>query len=224
MRFLLLSVLLLAQQAVFAFSCEDAKPIIQKPIIYDQTRINLTKDYQYRHYRVPYTVKIDPKMIVLHYSMYPTLASTYKAFYSSKLSHAVRPDLPGNLNVSSHFLVDRDGTIYQLMPDNWMARHVVGMNHYAIGVENVGGVDDKPDLTEKQLEANAFLVCHLKKKYPAIKYLIGHREYLSFKGSKLWLERHGYSHPLHKEDPGKAFMQRVSMLTSHLKLTHVPPK
>jgi len=33
------------------------------------------------------------------------------------------------------------------MPDNWMGRHVIGLNYNSIGVENVGGVDDKQDLT-----------------------------------------------------------------------------
>jgi len=31
--------------------------------------------------------------------------------------------------------VDRDGTVYRLMPENWMARHCIGLNHVAIGVE-----------------------------------------------------------------------------------------
>ena len=78
---------------------------------------------------------------------------------------------------------------HQLMPDNWMARHTIGLNHNAIGIENIGGIDGKDDLTEAQVKANAFLVCHLKKKYPAIKHLIGHNEYLRFKNTKLWLEK-----------------------------------
>ena len=71
------------------------------------------------------------------------------------------------------------------MPETWMARHVIGLNHYAIGIENIGGIDGKDDLTEAQVKANAFLVCFLKNKYPEIKYVIGHNEYLNFK--KLFL-------------------------------------
>ena len=29
---------------------------------------------------------------------------------------------------SAQFLVDRDGTIYSLMPETFMARHVIGLN------------------------------------------------------------------------------------------------
>jgi len=54
------------------------------------------------------------------------------------------------LNVSAHFLVDRDGTIYQLMPETRMARHAIGVNHLAIGVENVGD-ERKWPLTEAQM-------------------------------------------------------------------------
>ncbi len=36
-------------------------------------------------------------------------------------------------------MVDRDGTRYRLMPETYMARHVIGLNYYSIGIENVGG-------------------------------------------------------------------------------------
>lgn len=47
------------------------------------------------------------------------------------------------LNVSTQFLVDRDGTIFRLLPDTTFARHVIGLNHLAIGIENIG-CDDMP--------------------------------------------------------------------------------
>ena len=52
-----------------------------------------------------------------------------------------RPELgkADEVNVSAHFLVDRDGTIYRLMPETRLARHVIGLNWCAIGIENVGG-------------------------------------------------------------------------------------
>lgn len=209
--------LLLMQSVAFAFSCNDYRPIIQKPIIFDDTRINMTRAYQLDHYGInTSSIKIEPKIIVLHWTAYPTLLEAFKAFEPAKLP-ATRSELPGNLNVSAHFLVDRDGTIYQLMPDNWMARHVIGLNHYAIGIENVGGVDSKPDLTENQAESDAYLVCYLKKKYPTIQYLIGHMDYLNFKGTPLWLEKDPHYQTI-KYDPGENFIQRVRALTSNLGL------
>ena len=119
--------------------------------------------------------------------------------------------LPGDLNVSSHFLVDRDGSIYQLMPETWMARHVIGLNHYAIGIENIGGIDGKDDLTKAQEQANAFLVCYLKKKYPTINYVIGHNDYFKYKKTALWIEKDP-NYQTDKTDPGPNFLNRVKKL------------
>ena len=38
----------------------------------------------------------------------------------------------------AHFIVDRDGTIHQLVRLKWMCRHTVGLNHVAFGIEHVG--------------------------------------------------------------------------------------
>ena len=52
-------------------------------------------------------------MIVLHWTASRSLMGTYNAFNKSILPSG-RKNLTGasSLNVSSHFLVDRDGTIY----------------------------------------------------------------------------------------------------------------
>ncbi len=202
--------LLFTTKTIFAFSCETPRPLIQKPILFNETRIQLTKDYLSKHYGLTSSdIRIQPKMIVLHWTAIGTLAESFNTFYSPFLAN--RPELPDRLNVSAHFLVDRDGTIYQLMPDNWMARHVIGLNYFAIGIENVGGVNAVPDLTEQQAESNAYLVCYLKKKYPGIQYLIGHMEYLQYQTSPLWLEKDP-SYKTTKTDPGEDFMRKVKAL------------
>lgn len=198
----------------FAFSCYDPQTIIQKPIQFDENRIKLTQEYQLQHYGIASdSIKIEPKIIVLHWTSIPTLEATFQIFNSPTLagSPQKRDELSGDLNVSSHFLVDRDGRIYQLMPETWMARHVIGLNHYAIGIENVGGVDDAEDLTEEQARANAFLVCYLKKKYPGIRDVIGHMNYLKYKGTSLWLEK-DQNYQTQKPDPGTLFMNKVEKL------------
>ncbi|KTC99815.1 N-acetylmuramoyl-L-alanine amidase [Legionella erythra] len=204
------ALLLLCTQA-FAFSCHELKPIIQKPIQFDNERKALTRDYQRSHYGIDSdSILIEPKMIVLHWTMLPTMDIVFRLFNPSALpkNSPRREELPGDLNVSSHFLVDKDGRIYQLMPENWMARHTIGLNHYAIGIENVGGVDGKDDLTEEQVRANAFLVCYLKDKYPEIKHVIGHNEYLNYKNTALWLEKDP-NYQTDKTDPGPSFVSRV---------------
>jgi beta-N-acetylhexosaminidase len=126
------------------------------------------------------------------------------------------------LNVSAQFLVARDGTIYRLMPENWMARHVIGLNYSSIGVENVGGKSNKvDDLTKAQKIANVKLVKYLKKKYPSIEYLIGHHEYKQMQSTSLWLEKdEGYR--TIKADPGDKFMSYIHSNVKSLKLKHAP--
>ena len=41
----------------------------------------------------------------------------------------------------AHYVIDRDGTIYQLVPRSIMCRHTVGLNYTAIGIEHVGFSD-----------------------------------------------------------------------------------
>jgi beta-N-acetylhexosaminidase len=124
------------------------------------------------------------------------------------------------LNVSVQFLIDKDGTIYRLMPETWMGRHVIGLNYYAIGVENVA--KDAKSLTPAQVRANIVLVEYLKHKYPTIEYLIGHHEYRRMESTPLWLERDkGYRTT--KYDPGDAFMQKVRKGVQQLHLK-APPK
>ena len=127
------------------------------------------------------------------------------------------------LNVSSQFMVARDGTIYRLMPENWLARHVIGVNYSCIGIENVGGKDNKvDDLTPAQRQANIDLVFYLKAKYPSIEYLVGHHEYKEMESTSLWLEKDkGYRTV--KSDPGEKFMTDIRNAVDCLNLK-APPK
>lgn len=182
--------------------------IIQRPIIFNQTRIALTKEYIKKHYGLQVdNIDINPKIIVLHWTGQSKLSNSFHTFLNPEFDTNERGDLPDKLNVSTHFLVDRDGTIYQLMPETWMARHVIGLNYYAIGIENVGGCKGK-HLTEAQVTANAYLVCYLKAKYKTIQYIIGHQDYKQFKNSPLWLEKNP-KYQNTKSDPGHPFTQAV---------------
>jgi len=185
--------------------------IIQKPILFSQKRINLTKSYIQKHYGLDVkNIKIVPKIVVVHWTAVKTFDASFQRLYQEELM-SDRADIAAAsaLNVSAHFLVDRDGTIYQLMPDNFMARHVIGLNYSSIGIENVGGEDNKKeDLTPAQLQANINLINYLKAKYPTIGHIIGHFEYREFEGSALWLEKDkGYR--TEKVDPGKKFIDDI---------------
>ncbi|MCH4824051.1 N-acetylmuramoyl-L-alanine amidase [Gramella lutea] len=203
-------------------SCKSSR-IVDKPIEFERDRIDLSLAYMQDRYGLKKAApKIDPKMIVLHWTAIPTLEGSFNAFKNSTLPQS-REAISGasQLNVSSHFLVDRDGTIYRLMPETLMARHVIGLNHTAIGVENVGGTEETP-LTEAQLQANIWLVKYLKKKYD-IEYLLGHYEYINFEDHELWLEVDD-AYRTKKTDPGKQFMQDVRKAVKNLNFKPVPEK
>ena len=192
--------------------------IVNKPIIFDDERTQLSLEYMNNHYGMaPSSPVITPKMIVVHWTVYPTLTQSYQAFYPATLP----PSRAGiqhasTLNVSSQYMIDRDGTIYQLMPDTLMARHVIGLNYCAIGIENIGDGKAHP-LTEAQFEANVRLISYLAKKYP-VDYLIGHHEYRKFIDHPLWKERDP-TYFTDKDDPGDAFMDRLRdcLSTFHFK-------
>ena len=186
-----------------------AQKIVDRPIIYDSTRKILSLQYlKERHGLEQLEPTLTPKIIVAHWTAIPTLEGSFNAFNPVMLP-SFRKELKGvsPLNVSIHFLVDRDGTIYRLMPENLMARHVIGLNWCALGIENVGDGNKFP-LTQAQLKANIWLVKYLKKKYASIDYLIGHHEYTFFQNTPLWKESDPNYRTV-KDDPGIDFMTKL---------------
>ena len=200
-----------------------ALEIVSMPIVFDAQRIALSKEYIRTHYGFrPKDITIEPKIIVLHYTAVDDLKRSFLRFKAPTLP-IDRPDISaaGRLNVSAHFLVDQNGTVYKLMPSNIMARHVIGLNYSSIGIENVGGENFKANLTAKQIQSNIALIKKLIKTYPGISYLIGHSEYRCFENTPLWLERDPhYRTP--KEDPGAYFLDAVRAAFPQLKKAPCP--
>ncbi len=197
----------------------DAINIIQRPIEFNQVRIDLSLDYMRTHYGIVQKAPtINPLMIVLHYTEVGTLEHNIRYFNNTYLNGRKNLSRESALNVSSQFIIDRDGSIYQLMPPNQFARHTIGLNYCAIGVENIGG--SKQPLTEAQVEANAKLIRYLTKKY-SIQYLIGHSEYGTFRSSSLWKEKNP-NYFTEKYDPGAGFMQKVRAKIQDLHLKSTP--
>lgn len=193
--------------------------IFEKPIIFNEEREQLSLEYlEKRHGIVKEKAIIEPKMVVVHWTAVPSLEATFDVFNPVQLGG--RPELTtaSNLNVSAHFLVDRDGTIFRLLPDTTFARHTIGLNYMAIGIENIGGPE--APLTKKQLNANADLIRYLNKKYD-IQYVIGHHEYYDFQGSDLWKETDP-DYLTSKQDPGDKFMKRLRNKLADLNFKYKP--
>ena len=184
-------------------------PVIrEQPISFGPDRQRLTLEYIQTHYDPSATsITIHPTMIVVHFTETDSLATAYADFAPAELPPS-RADIErgGRLNVSAHYLIDRDGTIYRLLPDSLMARHVIGLNRAAIGIENVGST--RHPLTPAQLRSNVALIHCLKAAHPAIRYVIGHSEYGTFRDTPLWEERDS-TYFTTKPDPGQRFMTRL---------------
>ena len=219
MRYFLLSLLFVS---LIIAGCGDKSSfkIHQKPIQFDSTRAQLSLDYLSNRYGIEQEKpRISPQMIVLHWTAIPTFEESHEFFYESRLNPK-RKDIEDEsaLNVSAHYLVKRNGEIYQLLPDTLFARHVIGLNHAAIGIENVGTRNER--LTDAQMRANVFLVRTLTERHN-IDYLIGHYEYPLFEDHPLWKEKDdGYR--TEKIDPGKEFMKKIRDRVSDLQLKGAP--
>lgn len=185
--------------------------IIQKPIVFTDKRRELTKEYIKTHYGLQVKdIKIIPRNIVVHWTAMMDFNKSFERL-NPELLFSDRKDISkaSALNVSAHYLIDRKGIIHQLMPDNIMARHVIGLNYSSIGIENVGGNNNtSEDLTAAQLTSNIALINYLKDKYPSIKNILGHFEYRNYEDSELWLEK-DRSYRTEKNDPGRSFMQKI---------------
>lgn len=193
--------------------------IFEKPIIYNEEREKLSLDYlKNRHGIDQQTATIEPSMVVVHWTAVPTLESTFDVFNPVHLGG--RPELTSasNLNVSAHFLVDRDGTIFRLLPDTTFARHTIGLNYMAIGIENIGGPD--APLTKAQLKANTELIRYLHKKHQ-LTYVIGHHEYYAFQGTEIWKETDP-NYLTQKQDPGDRFMKKLRKKLADLNFQSKP--
>lgn len=186
------------------------KPEMTDVNLYTKKKYDLMVRYAQRHYKLNHADLKNPKLIVIHYTASPTLKSTLYTFKSDQIAnYRTKLEPYGLVNVGSHFIVNKDGKIYQTLPTTVMARHAIGFNHTSLAIENVGM--GEASLTNRQIISNAKLVHYLKKKYPSIKYLIGHIEYMnrSYPHFKHFLHKDPTYDTTIKIDPGWDFMRRL---------------
>ena len=118
-------------------------------------------------------------MVVVHRADTDNLQAAYEKMRRVTLTSTETTERSGGapeVNVSTHYLVDRDGSIYSLMKDFHIARHIDGLEPHAIGITNVAATERA--LTDAQITANALLIRHLKGQYGTITWLIGASEFL----------------------------------------------
>jgi hypothetical protein len=105
--------------------------IVEDHIPYGAERKRQMARYSGRHYGRRVWKLRNPSVIVLHF----TATSTYPPVRSHFASNSPsRGEMPG---VCTHYAVDKDGTIYELVPLGIRCRHTIGLNHRSIGIEMV---------------------------------------------------------------------------------------
>jgi N-acetylmuramoyl-L-alanine amidase len=159
--------------ALLAFS---PPAIHQWRIPFPQQRKDEMRAYARRHYGISSYRLTKPKVIVEHVAVASTAAATRATFVPDRADPELH-ELPGTC---SHFVVDRDGTVYQLVSLNLMCRHTVGLNYIAIGIEHAGFNDGDVLGNRRELAASLRLTAWLKCRYGIrLSNVIGHNESLS---------------------------------------------
>ena len=88
--------------------------------------------------------------VVLHITAGSTMEGAFNTFQGSLAPR----------RVSAHFIIDRDGTVYQLLSISETAWHASACNGHSVGIEHVA-MPEKLMATEAQYAASAALVLWL---------------------------------------------------------------
>ncbi len=150
--------------------------VVQHRIPYPQHRRDEMAAYAKAHYGTR-TSTLTPTAVVLHFTESDSVAGVISYFSQDSPNMGV---LPG---VCSHYLVAKDGTVYQLVSTDLMCRHTVGLNHRAVGIEVIQSTQghssawaDQQILNRPaQMRSLLLLVAMLQDKYAiATTHVYGH--------------------------------------------------
>jgi N-acetylmuramoyl-L-alanine amidase len=151
-------------------------PIVWKPIPFPLRRKSEMAAYAERHYGTKSYRLEHPRVIVEHVTVSHTFAPVFTSF-SQDVPDRELHELPG---LCTHFVIDTDGTIYQLVSLSLMCRHTVGLNYTAIGIEHVGLTDQDVLDNPEQLGASIELTLWLTQLFDIrLRNVIGHNESLA---------------------------------------------
>jgi N-acetylmuramoyl-L-alanine amidase len=152
-----------------------ARPDIRwKRIPFGAARKRETAAYSQRHYGHRTYELSGPKVIVEHYTDGTTFSSAWNTFRSDDRHLGEKP------GTCAHFIIDTDGTIYQLVRLDNRCRHTIGLNQTAIGIEHVGTSDGQILHNRRMMRASLRLTLWLMQRYGInVGNVIGHAESLS---------------------------------------------
>jgi beta-N-acetylhexosaminidase len=150
--------------------------IVWRPIPFPAARLAETAAYTKRHYGYATSQLERPRVIVEHYTAGSTFESAYATF-AADVPDAELHELPGTC---AHFVIDTDGTIYQLVRLDTICRHTVGLNYTSIGIEHVGTSDAEVLGNAAQMRSSLRLTAWLQWRFGIrLRNVIGHNESLT---------------------------------------------
>ena len=141
-----------------------------------RTREEIIKDFNLKPMAFLSNVKLasgtrnsDITDVVLHHTGGDTLQSAVNALQ--------------NRNLSYHYLIDRDGTIHQMVDPSKKAFHAKNFNDNSIGISFVGGTD-KSQITKTQIANAQNLIQSIKQNVPTLRTIGGHKHRVKERGRK----------------------------------------
>jgi beta-N-acetylhexosaminidase len=147
--------------------------IVWKPIPFGERRKSQMAAYSRRHYGTWGWRLESPQVIVEHFTDGTTWQGAWSTFASNARHLGEKP------GTCAHFLIDTDGTIYQLVNLKIRCRHVIGINDTAIGIEHVGRSADGILANDRMMRASLRLTLWLRARFGIEnRNVIGHAESL----------------------------------------------
>jgi N-acetylmuramoyl-L-alanine amidase len=153
-----------------------APKIVKDFIPFGAQRKNQMRQYALLHYGINSYRIVGPHLVIWHYTASTTFSSVWNTFANNV------PDVQFHAlpQVCAHFVIDTNGTIYQLVPLDIMCRQVVGLDYTAIGIENVGLSDQQVIGDAAQYHSGLELTRWLRCRFNLpVSHVIGHNESLS---------------------------------------------
>lgn len=120
--------------------------IVDATIPFTRQREEEMSAYSLRHYGSA-SAQLTPTMIVLHFTAGDTWTSARDTFAADVANLG---ELPGTC---AHYVIDRDGTVYSLVPVTLRCRHTIGLNDQAIGIEMVQPAGPSGSWADQQILA-----------------------------------------------------------------------
>ncbi len=122
-----------APASVRAATVAGLRPhIVWDPIPFPRRRRQQMGAYSRRHYGAWAWRLTRPRVIVEHFTDGDSYQGAWNTFASNVVHLGEKP------GTCAHFVIDKDGTIYQLVNVRTRCRHTIGLNDRSIGIEHVG--------------------------------------------------------------------------------------